>query len=121
LFRIVGDRTNNNSLLLKSNFNSRLCWFNPHLIQFHMRWNSTFRSLIFEVTAFQLLFPSTDDTHFCPLIHPPPRTPHFAILSGLRNLLSSSTLGGWGLRGSTVVKVLCYKSEGRWFDPRWYQ
>ena len=20
-------------------------------------------------------------------------------------------------RGSTVVKVLCYKSEGRWFDP----
>ena len=23
-------------------------------------------------------------------------------------------------RGSTVVKVLCYKSEYRWFDPRWY-
>jgi hypothetical protein len=22
-------------------------------------------------------------------------------------------------RGSTVVKVLRYKSEGRWFDPRW--
>ena len=22
-------------------------------------------------------------------------------------------------RGSTVVKVLCYKSEGRWFDPSW--
>jgi hypothetical protein len=21
-------------------------------------------------------------------------------------------------RGSSVVKVLCYKSEGRWFDPR---
>ena len=21
-------------------------------------------------------------------------------------------------RGGTVVKVLCYKSEGRWFDPR---
>ena len=21
-------------------------------------------------------------------------------------------------RGSTVVKVLCYKSEGRWFDSR---
>jgi len=20
---------------------------------------------------------------------------------------------------STVVKVLCYKSEGRWFDPKW--
>jgi len=22
-------------------------------------------------------------------------------------------------RGCTVVKVLCYKSEGRWFDRRW--
>ena len=22
-------------------------------------------------------------------------------------------------RGSTVVKVLCYKSEGRWFDSSW--
>jgi len=26
---------------------------------------------------------------------------------------------GVGDRGSTVVKVLCYKSEGRWFDPSW--
>jgi len=26
-----------------------------------------------------------------------------------------------GDRGSTVVKVLCYKSEGRWFDPGWCQ
>jgi len=24
-----------------------------------------------------------------------------------------------GDRGSTVVKMLCYKSEGRWFDPSW--
>ena len=24
-----------------------------------------------------------------------------------------------GDRGSAVVKVLCYKSEGRWFDPSW--
>ena len=24
-------------------------------------------------------------------------------------------------RGSTVVKALCYKSEGRWFDPSWCQ
>jgi len=22
-------------------------------------------------------------------------------------------------RGNTVVKALCYKSEGRWFDPGW--
>jgi len=26
-----------------------------------------------------------------------------------------------GDRGSTLVKVLCYKSEGRWFDPSWCQ
>ena len=26
-----------------------------------------------------------------------------------------------GDRGSTVVKVLCYNSEGRWFDPGWCQ
>ena len=25
-----------------------------------------------------------------------------------------------GHRGGTVVKVLCYKSEGRWFDSRWF-
>ena len=24
-------------------------------------------------------------------------------------------------RGSTVVTVLCYKSEGRWFDSIWCQ
>jgi len=24
-----------------------------------------------------------------------------------------------GDRGSTVVKVLCYTYEGRWFDPSW--
>ena len=28
-------------------------------------------------------------------------------------------LGVEGDRGSTVVKVLRYKSEGRWFDSRW--
>ena len=28
---------------------------------------------------------------------------------------------GRGDRGSTVVKLLCYKSEGRWFDPSWCQ
>ena len=27
----------------------------------------------------------------------------------------------YGDRGSTVVKVLCYKSEDRWFDPSWCQ
>ena len=32
----------------------------------------------------------------------------------------SSILGG-GDCGSTVVKVLCYKPEGHWFDPSWCQ
>ena len=31
------------------------------------------------------------------------------------------TIAYFGDRGSTVVKVLCYKSEGRWFDPSWCQ
>jgi len=25
----------------------------------------------------------------------------------------------YGDRGSTVVNVLCYESEGRWFDSSW--
>jgi len=33
-------------------------------------------------------------------------------------LVSCFILAG---RGSAVVKVLCYKSEGRWFDPSWCQ
>jgi hypothetical protein len=31
------------------------------------------------------------------------------------------TIFHFGDRGSTVVKVLCYKSEGRWFDSKWCQ
>jgi len=31
---------------------------------------------------------------------------------------SPGILGRYGDRGGTVVKVLCYKSKGRWFDPR---
>ena len=38
----------------------------------------------------------------------------------LRNVRNTSTkLYFVGERGGTVVKVLCYKSEGRWFDSRW--
>jgi hypothetical protein len=29
--------------------------------------------------------------------------------------------GGVTADGGTVVKVLRYKSEGRWFDSRWYR
>ena len=42
-------------------------------------------------------------------IHPPLHIP-----------LQQSRRHSYGDRGGTVVKVLCYKSEGRWFDPRWY-
>jgi len=37
--------------------------------------------------------------------------------------LSFKVLYMWteGDRSSTVVKVLCYKLEGRWFDPNWCQ
>jgi len=41
-----------------------------------------------------------------------PRTLHI-ILIPVHSLI--------GDRGSTVVKALCYKSEGRWFDSRWCQ
>ena len=35
--------------------------------------------------------------------------------------LSESTWILQGDRGSTEVKVLCYKLEGRWFYPSWWQ
>ena len=37
------------------------------------------------------------------------------------NLINVTQIYVSGDRGSTVVKVLCYKSEGRWFDPSWCQ
>ena len=33
--------------------------------------------------------------------------------------LCKGKVSPFGDRGGTVVKVLCYKSEGRWFDPGW--
>ena len=35
-------------------------------------------------------------------------------------IITISTTFYWD-RGSTVVKVLCYISEGLWFDPSWCQ
>jgi hypothetical protein len=31
----------------------------------------------------------------------------------------SSFIQSYGDHGGTVVNVLCYKSEGHWFDSRW--
>ena len=36
----------------------------------------------------------------------------------IKNIGFSAVYIFLGDRGATVVKVLCYKSEGRWFDPR---
>ena len=44
-----------------------------------------------------------------------PRDSRQTLYSGVLNINEEKA----GDRGGTVVKVLCYKSEGRWFDPRW--
>jgi len=41
-------------------------------------------------------------------------TSNYAVTFNITELIRIS----W-YRGSTVVKVLCYKSESRWFDSRW--
>ena len=44
---------------------------------------------------------------------------HYSFSSQmLKHYLYNNTISTWD-RGGTVVKVLCYKSEGRWFDSRW--
>jgi len=40
-------------------------------------------------------------------------------LGPTKTWLSHCTVTYGGDRGSTVVKVLCYKSEGSWFDSSW--
>jgi len=40
------------------------------------------------------------------------------IAQTLRGIKLNTQESPYGDRGSTVVKVLCYKSEGRWFDSR---
>jgi len=44
--------------------------------------------------------------------------PHFQRPGSSGRLEYSRILLADGNRGSTVVKELCYKSEGRWFDPK---
>ena len=48
-------------------------------------------------------------------------------MNGQQNIKTSTYISKYtspkrflGDRGSTVVKVLCYKSEGRWFDSGWF-
>jgi hypothetical protein len=42
-------------------------------------------------------------------------------MKATNKIKNSEFTNSLGDRGSTVVKVLRYKSEGRWFDPRWCQ
>jgi len=44
---------------------------------------------------------------------------HYSSLASYECL--NNALNYAGDNSSTVVKVLCYKSEGRWFDPNWCQ
>jgi len=48
--------------------------------------------------------------------------PQKAIIGPIftRKLKNADAYSTKGDRGGTVVKMLCYKSEGRWFDPNWY-
>jgi len=46
---------------------------------------------------------------------------HENIYVTVSDLLLRGISVRWGDCGSTVVKMLCYKSEGRWFDPSWCQ
>ena len=41
---------------------------------------------------------------------------HFSFCEEVSKILSQMYTGD---RGGTVVKLLCYKSECRWFDPNW--
>ena len=46
-----------------------------------------------------------------------------SVMFVLFNVLQNTEVvyGKYGDRSSTVVRVLCYKSEGRCFDPSWCQ
>ena len=98
-----------------------------HLLEIHPNiiHSSTPRSPQWSIS---LLFPHQDP------IHPP-------LLTHMRHMPSPSHSSrfyhphniGWNTvlqnhkytnehdndHGSTVVKAMCYKSEGHWFDPRW--
>ena len=52
---------------------------------------------------------------------PPSVTYLKLIITKNKYLILPIHIEGSGDCGSTVIKVLCYKLEGRWFDPSWYQ
>jgi len=46
------------------------------------------------------------------------KTDYWTFFKSIEANPISTTIGD---RSGTVVKVLCYKSEGRWFDTNWCQ
>jgi hypothetical protein len=46
------------------------------------------------------------------------QSPKRRVLNKIQDLDNVHTCYSWGVRGSEVVKALCYKPEGRGFDSR---
>jgi len=75
---------------------------------------SYYRSACF----WQLIWPACCHTKSC-CVQPAPRCHICKLCMCYKNTIILAAR--YTTRGSTVVKVLCYKSEGRWFDPSWCQ
>jgi len=54
-----------------------------------------------------------------PWKHPKERIQYSEHGDSLKSRIINVSINLSGDRGSTALKVLCYKSEGRWFDPSW--
>ena len=70
-----------------------------------------------------MLCPKTRGFRSCPLLITVPRervthTPKHTRFCYPECIITAGYYKPSEMVGSTVVKVLCYKSEGRWFDPR---
>ena len=72
-------------------------------------------SLLYQV-AQQLLWEVFTEVQYCFM-----SSSHILVILELNFILYIFSKRIKGDRGGTVVKVLCYKSEGRWFDSRWCQ
>ena len=67
--------------------------------------------LIFSLMFSQDLFTSSSQFKFCKAVNLFTVCATYSVISHVKCVLY--------LYISTVVKALCYKSEGRWFDPSW--
>jgi hypothetical protein len=84
---------------------------------------SSFPVFVFELDGalsrqFDLETVCISDTSQLSQLGRPQEEPNMRLLEGTYNRTLHEDCECKGYRGSTVVKVLRYKSEGRWFDPR---